>query len=436
MNLKSEVAGVVAYADDVALVLGGGSRRDIETHANNILNYFNNKLEDLKLQISTPKTKYLILGKPLKRNPIIKLKEQKIERVSIFKYLGVTLDEKLNFSEHIRTAVEKTIKISNKLIRIAKSNFGLPPGIIKRYHGSIINGVLNYGASVWSHRLNENVALQTKVNRAQRLALLRLSGAYRTTPTESLNIILNILPSHLDAIKRGARYWFKHDQPDRVRNLLGTNINNLQELDVAIIELWNKNWKSLIKNKRTHDILPDVKHRMELNWEPGPGMVQFISGHGPYRERLFKSKSVNSPHCGCGPIGTAEHVILECPLPAAACRQQYIDIRNYIKDKLKADNLKTLILDETFRINLAELAEEITRNLKSEFLNREGGAKRAPGVLGGREGDADLSGGLGPGNSPEQLETLDVHRMPASLGHSLNLSSASSTSSGDCWEPC
>jgi len=50
------------------------------------------------------------------RGPLIKIDEKSIKRQKEFKYLGVILDEKLNFRTHVTAVKNKAIKISHKIV--------------------------------------------------------------------------------------------------------------------------------------------------------------------------------------------------------------------------------------------------------------------------------------------------------------------------------
>jgi len=57
--------------------------------------------ENNKLTVSAEKTQYMIFKGKLERNPTIKYNNQNLKRAKTFRYVGVILDEKLNFMEHI-----------------------------------------------------------------------------------------------------------------------------------------------------------------------------------------------------------------------------------------------------------------------------------------------------------------------------------------------
>ena len=149
-----EVHSVIAYADDIAILVEADSRKEIEDKTRIIMIRVKQWCDNNKLTISTEKTKYIIFKSKLERNPTIKYNNEPIKSVKSFKYLGITIDEKLNFEEHIENIKSRIVKVGNKLATIANNKYGLPIRLLKLYNNQIINAIGTYGASVWAHGLN------------------------------------------------------------------------------------------------------------------------------------------------------------------------------------------------------------------------------------------------------------------------------------------
>ncbi|GBN89179.1 hypothetical protein AVEN_148018-1 [Araneus ventricosus] len=101
-----------------------------------------------ELAISTGKTNYILFSKMV-RSPKITWNGYKINRVKSFKYLGIHVDDRLNWLEHINKQGEKAIKMQQNLKRIAGDNWG-----ISQIHGwtlykTVIERMLAHGSSAW-----------------------------------------------------------------------------------------------------------------------------------------------------------------------------------------------------------------------------------------------------------------------------------------------
>lgn len=88
----------------------------------NNLSYVEQWLQENKLVLNQSETKWMLLGTRQKlehsSDIAIQSQGQKIERVSSFCYLGVTLDEHLSWNEHVEIICHKVSKRLGLLSRI------------------------------------------------------------------------------------------------------------------------------------------------------------------------------------------------------------------------------------------------------------------------------------------------------------------------------
>ncbi|GBN17543.1 hypothetical protein AVEN_17866-1 [Araneus ventricosus] len=119
----------------------------------------------------------------------------KINRVNSFKYLGIHVDDRLNWLKHINKQGEKVIKMQQNLKRIAGGNWGISQIHRRILYKTVIERMLAHGSSAWF--LNPTFKMQRKLSSIQRPFLLHISGAYPTTPTAVLHTILGISPLHM-----------------------------------------------------------------------------------------------------------------------------------------------------------------------------------------------------------------------------------------------
>jgi hypothetical protein len=103
------------FADDTNIFFSGNDINDITNTANTSLEILFNWFSANKLTINIEKTCYSIFGNNGDANPQIKLGETLIQRTQSTKYLGVYLDEKLNWKIHIDHLVGKLRKLTSIL---------------------------------------------------------------------------------------------------------------------------------------------------------------------------------------------------------------------------------------------------------------------------------------------------------------------------------
>ncbi|XP_076274974.1 uncharacterized protein LOC143205841 [Rhynchophorus ferrugineus] len=113
----------------------------------------------------------------------VKLGEDIIQVKDTIKYLGVTIDRKQQYIQHIQLLRKKTEK-----------------------------GLL-YGSEIWGYRASMGRA-RTSLAAAQRTALLAITGAHRTTSNDALQVIAGTPPQYLeDEIQGWAKLPWPWEEP-------------------------------------------------------------------------------------------------------------------------------------------------------------------------------------------------------------------------------
>ena len=317
----------IAYADDVLVIFSANSRAELETRTNNTLNTIQNWTKQMKLKLSSTKTTYVLFKGSLKRDPTIKVGNQLIKRSKHAKYLGVTLDERLNFIRHIDVTTAKSRAAMQSIASIAQREYKLPLKTIKIYLNSILASIMGHAASSWAHRLHQNKTLRDKVDAVQRSILVRMTGSFRTTSGDALNVVVGILPLHLEITRRAALYWLRKGREDKILELLPTSVHSKRDIAEVILDRWQQQWNESTKGRRVHNILPNVRQRLELHHlAPSQGLIHFLTGHGPYPTHLARMNLKTDDLCDCGETGTPEHAILRCRLFDVPERNELQDV--------------------------------------------------------------------------------------------------------------
>ena len=113
-----------------------------------------------------------------------------------FKYLGITLDSKLTFKEHIKQKCKSTMKTFFQAKQAIAGTWGLSPKIVKWLYITVIRPRISYGSIIWWER---STFLQEKalLRKTQRLATVSITGAMRTTPNIALDSITGLTPLYI-----------------------------------------------------------------------------------------------------------------------------------------------------------------------------------------------------------------------------------------------
>lgn len=363
LQRNDNVKETVAYADDLLLIIEGNTRLSIETKTNQALHQLQNWCKKNKLNISETKTTYSIMKGTLLRDPIIKINNKTIKRSKTTKYLGITLDEKRNYSLHMENTCRKARNIMGKIARLAQRDYKIPLQTIQLYCGTIMASIVSYGASVWADRLLL-CKPKAKIRGAQRGILIRLTGAFSTTSLEALCVLTGICPLDITIRKRAASYWLKNNEAEKAGKLLRNRMAHTKKEITAACQLeWQEGWNDAEVGRRTHQFLPNVQERNDLkHFKPTRGLVHFLSGHGPYPTYLSRFNLKEDDLCECGEVGSPEHVVLLCP----HTQDQLQEERRQLPDV--NINIYEIIRDEE-RFNILNQLAEKASNLAQRNYN-------------------------------------------------------------------
>ena len=102
---------------------------DSAEQINNELKCLNRYVKSYKICINADETKYMLFScnKDVKF-PIIKRSNNKIDETSVFKFLGIHLDKKMGFANHM---TEMSMKVAKSSGLLYKLNRFLPETILK-----------------------------------------------------------------------------------------------------------------------------------------------------------------------------------------------------------------------------------------------------------------------------------------------------------------
>ncbi|GBM69068.1 Putative protein in type-1 retrotransposable element R1DM [Araneus ventricosus] len=214
---------IQAFADDFVLISHAPTRVQLESQINESIAKFSTYTSKNELKISAEETNYLLISK-LVRGSTIRWQGERIKRSHSIKYLGVFIDEKMNWNIHLKAQSTRATLYQN-LLKIAGKFWGVPLNHRRTLYKTLIERVLAHGAVAWC--LEPTVRIARKLSTIQRPFLLAISGAYRTTSTAALQVILGILPLHLQLqrVARGTAIF-------RLRLHLSTNVSDIDPSEI------------------------------------------------------------------------------------------------------------------------------------------------------------------------------------------------------------
>ena len=164
MPLATKLAATL-FADDTTYQLSGDDLRLLEKELNHELQKASKWFADNHLTLHPGKTRYVCHGKKPERDLILMLNGTQIKRISkdsdetAFKFLGLWIDEDLNWKEHVAKVTEKVRKLSFKVIQLKK--FLSKNHVIMIYKG-LVKPVMEYGIQIWGHAISKELVKANK----------------------------------------------------------------------------------------------------------------------------------------------------------------------------------------------------------------------------------------------------------------------------------
>lgn len=296
---------IVGFADDIALVCVAKQLSTAETITNASVQIVRSWLSSVGLKLADHKTEAVLISSRKKMEKIrLNIGSCHIDTKPSLKYLGVMIDCRLSFSEHLKYVGEKSSRICTALSRIMPNIRG-PRYLQRKLLTGVVKSVILYASSIWSEALRFR-SYRDQITPVYRLAALRVCSAFRTVSDEAAFVIAGMIPIDIQAMESGS--------------IGAVTSGNVDPRDVArsvSVVKWQARWSASGKGRWTHSLIPDVS----VWFERGHGdlnfyLTQMLSGHGCFRSYLYKYGHDSSPFCpSCidNVEENAEHVFFVCP---------------------------------------------------------------------------------------------------------------------------
>lgn len=227
------------------------------------------------LKFSPSKTKVMIFTNRRKvTNPPLYMAGKEIEYVKSFKYLGITLDSKLTFTNHIDNISKRAAMTMAQCRRMIAKNWGLKPHICKWLYTSLVRPIMTYSCFTWINSTNKSTHMK-KLGKVQRQGCLATLNAMKTTPTAGMEVILGIRPIDIYLKELAISSYLRLNRngnwtpiPGEVlgknahSNIILDIIKEIPEVRIPVDNLLNKDY--VVSNFKT-----SIKTREEMTIQAG-----------------------------------------------------------------------------------------------------------------------------------------------------------------------
>jgi len=364
--VKNIECDILLFADDTAIV-------EPLTEGNLSIMKINRDLETLSswasrclVKFNPTKTKYLIFSKKMRQQqyePLL-LQNKELQQAGTHKHLGLTLNSRLTWDDHINRICQDAGK---RLSTIKRLPHNISPHTKIHIYCTFIRPLLEYASVVFD---NCSAALSDQLESVQRQAALAATRAYRHTSTNNLfqecglatlknrrttaklvlfyKIRSNITPNYLrdilpDQTARQANYNLRYSQDIRLPKIQKNYF--LKSYIPSSIKLWNK----LAENVRAvADVdafkihLQQIYGKIELYKPYLLGMTMGhihlsrirmgLSGLNSHRKKYHFIPDSSCPTC-MAPVENEEHFFLLCASYAAQRQGLMAQIKQILPNK-------------------------------------------------------------------------------------------------------
>lgn len=207
--LSDQRIEVQGYADDLVIMVRGFCQSTLSCLLQNALSVVGKWCKDNNLNVNADKTVVIPFTNKRKLDKLAppRLNGKEITFSSEVKYLGVTLDQRLNWTTHLNNTLLKAKMSLGMCSRIAGKSWGLKPRMVLWLYTAIVRPTVTYASLVWNKKVKE-VTTAIKLSRLQRTACLMATGAMSTSPGVALNGLLGLTPLelHIDKEAKASMY--------------------------------------------------------------------------------------------------------------------------------------------------------------------------------------------------------------------------------------
>jgi len=174
---STDVGHFVMFADDTNIFVSGESEKEAYVNANTVLNRVNEYMFSNLLHINLDKSVYMhfrpslsaaerltcIRARPYGSEHTVKIAGHKLKKVDTVKFLGVIIDDKLNWEPHI---AHLNNKLKMSIVMIKRITKFIPKSEYMKIYDALFKSHLSYCISCWggvsSYKLQSLFAIQKR----------------------------------------------------------------------------------------------------------------------------------------------------------------------------------------------------------------------------------------------------------------------------------
>lgn len=207
------------FADDTSTYLTHKNIEELEKIYNKELKKVKNWLDANKLSLNVSKSNMILFKKnrtKTNQKLTIKIMDEEIKEKEYTKYLGILIDNKLTWKQHINHV---NLKVTKGLAILYKLRNYVSEQILRMLYFSFIQPHIDYGLLIWGNATTTNLKpIKKKIEKAVRI----ISFKNKQSPTEPLFDKLRIFSFEKQRILNIAKFMWKvanNETPNTIASL-------------------------------------------------------------------------------------------------------------------------------------------------------------------------------------------------------------------------
>lgn len=215
---------VLQFADDFIIIGKGETAGEAMVNAQAATNRVIEDLARLNLKVNPNKCNCMGFRMNVNRALDIRIGSMNVEKVNVFRYLGIWIDQRLSFKKHMEILADSCKKRVNTIKRVSFPKWGAHPRVTDMLRKSVVSSKILYGISVYGN--GSKVGIE-KLIRVENACLRLVLGAVNSTPVQVL------YSESGDSPLRYKREWVTIRETVRMivnkNNFIQTMISRIQE---------------------------------------------------------------------------------------------------------------------------------------------------------------------------------------------------------------
>lgn len=286
LNKQRESTKIYAYADDFVVVITSESIAELMRGIEHQVRDIRNDLHSIKLTLSVDKTKFMVIDKFSSRNTL-SLNDNTIPTSKSLQVLGVILDYRLSFTEHLASQVQKATLLLKRMRCLASNKHGAVYQQLKLLYHTCVIPKISYASPVWFPALNKKGNIR-KLQTLARQYNIFITKSYRTVSMQASSILAATMPLKF-VIKEDAIRYHETRTYSFARGCLAADLDRVPKITYSTVDTvpWSKPFSTCSNARVCSDTIQRIYVINRVRGADVVSLICAIDNSGVVRSSVF-----------------------------------------------------------------------------------------------------------------------------------------------------